>query len=77
MTTAQLSHGDARAVLARLPGESVHCVVTSPPYYGLRDYAGKPVVWGGDAECEHAWTQTTTSGDYGSHHGFKPVGQLC
>lgn len=30
--------GDARVVLAELPAESVHCVVTSPPYWGLRDY---------------------------------------
>jgi DNA modification methylase len=30
--------GDARAVLATLPAESVHCVVTSPPYWGLRSY---------------------------------------
>jgi len=30
--------GNARAVLADLPAESVHCVVTSPPYWGLRDY---------------------------------------
>lgn len=31
-------HGDVRAVLPTLPEESVHCVVTSPPYWGLRDY---------------------------------------
>lgn len=30
--------GDVRARLAELPAESVHCVVTSPPYWGLRDY---------------------------------------
>jgi DNA modification methylase len=30
--------GDCRALLAELPDESVHCVVTSPPYWGLRDY---------------------------------------
>jgi DNA modification methylase len=30
--------GDVREVLAELPGESVHCVVTSPPYWGLRAY---------------------------------------
>jgi DNA modification methylase len=30
--------GDAREVLRRLPEASVHCVVTSPPYWGLRDY---------------------------------------
>jgi len=30
--------GDCRSVLAGLPAESVHTVVTSPPYWGLRDY---------------------------------------
>lgn len=30
--------GDVRAVLPSLPDESVHCVVTSPPYWGLRAY---------------------------------------
>lgn len=33
-----LHHGDAGTVLATLPGESVDCIVTSPPYFGLRDY---------------------------------------
>jgi DNA modification methylase len=33
-----LHEGDCRAVLAGLPAESVQCCVTSPPYYGLRDY---------------------------------------
>jgi len=30
--------GDVREQLRALPDESVHCVVTSPPYWGLRDY---------------------------------------
>lgn len=30
--------GDAVEQLRALPDESVHCCVTSPPYYGLRDY---------------------------------------
>ncbi len=30
--------GDAHLILTRLPKESVQCVVTSPPYWGLRDY---------------------------------------
>ena len=38
MSEAQLLLGDCRAVLRSLPAESVHCVVTSPPYWGLRDY---------------------------------------
>lgn len=30
--------GDAADVLAGMPDESVHCIVTSPPYYGQRSY---------------------------------------
>lgn len=30
--------GDALTVLSVMPDESVDCVVTSPPYWGLRDY---------------------------------------
>jgi DNA modification methylase len=30
--------GDVRECLRSLPDESVHCVVTSPPYWGLRAY---------------------------------------
>lgn len=33
-----LWHGDALSVVSSLPDESVNCVVTSPPYFGLRDY---------------------------------------
>ena len=38
--------------LAQLPDESVSCVVTSPPYWGLRDY-GTGQWEGGDPECDH------------------------
>jgi DNA modification methylase len=31
-------HGDCREVLAALPEQSIHTCVTSPPYWGLRDY---------------------------------------
>lgn len=33
-----LHHGDAASVLATLPDGAVDCIVTSPPYFGLRDY---------------------------------------
>jgi DNA modification methylase len=36
--TVQILKGDCREVLRTLPDESVHCIVTSPPYFGLRDY---------------------------------------
>ena len=34
----QIHQGDARETLAEMPANSVDCVVTSPPYWGLRDY---------------------------------------
>jgi DNA modification methylase len=36
--TVRIIPGDCRSVLATLPAESVQCVVTSPPYFGLRAY---------------------------------------
>lgn len=36
--TVRIIEGDCREVLAALPDQSVHCCVTSPPYFGLRDY---------------------------------------
>jgi len=37
--------GHVLDALRALPDGSVHCVVTSPPYWGLRDYGLPPVVW--------------------------------
>ena len=43
-----LHHGDALEVLRNLPDGSVDCCVTSPPYFGLRDY-GEPGQYGLEA----------------------------
>jgi len=48
-----LLHGDARSI--PLPNESVHCAITSPPYWGLRDYGLPPLMWGGSPGCAHEW----------------------
>lgn len=50
--SVDIRQGDALTVLKTLPSESVHCVVTSPPYWGLRDYGTGRWV-GGDAGCDH------------------------
>jgi site-specific DNA-methyltransferase (cytosine-N4-specific) len=36
--TSTIFQGNALTVLERLPSASVQCIVTSPPYWGLRDY---------------------------------------
>lgn len=45
--------GDARRRLQEMPAGVVHCVVTSPPYYQVRDYSLPPTVWAGNTECAH------------------------
>jgi DNA modification methylase len=49
----KLYRGDCLKLLRRLPDASVQCCVTSPPYWGLRDY-GTATWRGGDAECDHS-----------------------
>lgn len=34
----RILNGDVRTILPTLELESIHCCVTSPPYFGLRDY---------------------------------------
>lgn len=36
--TVDIHIGDCRTLLAAMEPQSVHCCVTSPPYFGLRDY---------------------------------------
>ncbi len=38
LTESMLYEGDALTVLQRLPSDSIQCSVTSPPYWGLRNY---------------------------------------
>ncbi len=45
--------GDAIEQLRTLPAESVQCCVTSPPYWGLRDY-GTSQWEASDETCDHA-----------------------
>jgi DNA modification methylase len=47
-----LYEAEALAALRQLPDESVHMAVTSPPFYGLRDY-GTGGWEGGDPDCDH------------------------
>src|SRR6266536_746061 len=50
--------GDCRERMQELDEKSVHAIVTSPPYFGLRSYSDEKSIWGGDKNCEHncgAW----------------------
>lgn len=69
--------GDCIEQLKTLPNESIDCCVTSPPYYGLRDYGtGKWI--GGDPDCPHYRTtkksDATATGHKAMMDGGHPVG---
>jgi site-specific DNA-methyltransferase (cytosine-N4-specific) len=50
--------GNAFELLPFMPSESVDCVITSPPYYGLRTYGDlAEAIYGGDSSCEHEWVE--------------------
>ncbi len=63
-----LLKSDARSI--PLKDQSVQCIVTSPPYWGLRDYDLPPTVWGGDADCEHRWADSVGQVIAGLQTGF-------
>ncbi len=68
-----------QASAQRLPlaDGSVHCVVTSPPYWGLRKYDGENQlqVWGGRSDCAHDWNERTESREIRTGMGLAKLGE--
>lgn len=61
----KIIQGNALEVLRELPDESVNCVVTSSPYWGLRDYGLPPMIWANEkplCEGEHLWGEKLPKG---------------
>lgn len=63
--SVRILQGHVLDKLAEMPDESAHCVVTSPPYFGLRDYGIEPQVWGGEPDCRHDFVVETISTEIG------------
>jgi len=52
----KVHNGHVLGILKLMPSKSVDCVVTSPPYWGLRNYGDiTNIIWGGNNNCEHEW----------------------
>ena len=61
----------ANAFKIPLMDKSVHCAVTSPPYYSLRKYSGEQQFVFGDKMCEHEWgSELTTKTSDNYNKGF-------
>ena len=52
MKLNHIYHGHALDILRTFPDNSIHCCITSPPYWNLRDYGVAPTLWqDGHLEC--------------------------
>jgi len=62
---------DCLKTMARMPDNFVDCCITSPPYWGLRDYQTEPIIWG-DNHCEHEWIEYIFPAKGGKTHPDRP-----
>lgn len=70
---------DAISALRLLDDESVDCIVTSPPYWQLRDYGLAPVLFGGEKECCHdldEWNTCPKCGGWIGELGHEPTREM-
>ena len=75
-----IMEGSCLELLRTLPKRSIHCMVTSPPYYLLRRYDGAPQIWGGKRDCDHRWkdsTHTHKGNTNGRHDSKLPKSNYC
>ena len=63
----RIIHAHALDALRTMPDKSVHCCISSPPYWGLRSYGTEPQIWGGDQHCNHQWMTSPSA------HRAKPT----
>lgn len=68
--TIDIRIGDSRELIHELPDKSVDCCVTSPPYWGLRDYKTEPIIFDGLQDCEHDFSIEITKEQSGGK-GYK------
>ncbi len=55
MAMQVMVQGEALDVLRGVDDGFFDCLVTSPPYWGLRDYGLDPLIWDAVDGCEHEW----------------------
>ncbi len=55
MSECIVVQGEVREKVRLWPDEYFNCVMTSPPYWGLRDYGIEAQIWDGEEDCEHEW----------------------
>jgi len=70
----RILRGDCRETLKSLPDESIQCCVTSPPYWGLRDYGHVNQI--GQEKTPEEFVQTLVAVFREVRRALKPDGTL-
>ena len=73
MDTNKIYNETCLETVKRMPDEFIDCVVTSPPYYGLRDY-GTGRWEGGDPDCDHVRSNKKSDKTTTGHRNFDDMG---
>jgi len=68
MEVNKIYQGDALSILQTFPDNSIDMCMTSPPYWGLRDY-GVEQIFGGDKNCKHEWIEEDVPMNFGGQPG--------
>ena len=74
-----LYNGNSLKILKHLPNESIDCVLTSPPYWALRDYETEKQIWDDSYEvCSHIWKDNfcINCGAWHGELGLEPTYEL-
>jgi len=50
-------HGNVLDVIKTIPDNTADMIITSPPYWGLRDYNLPDTVFGNNYDCDHIWQE--------------------
>lgn len=58
MELNKIYSGHVLEVLKTFPDKSIDMVMTSPPYWALRNYKTSAQIWDGDKDCEHDWLES-------------------
>lgn len=74
MNTFQIIVGHFLSVAKKIPDASVHSVITSPPYWHLRNYKTRPQVWDARPGCKHRWKRERQYQDAPIRDGDEGVG---
>ena len=52
--------GNVYDIVPTLPDNNIDCLISSPPYYNLRNYNIPSVIIGGDKDCTHEWIESNS-----------------